>query len=146
MDLFGVFEISSAGMSVEQAKLAVAAANLANARSSRAADGTLYQPLEVVVQSTAATSYADAESSLRAQSLPRPIVQTVEPTQAPPRLVYDPGHPDADEQGFVAMPAVDTLSTMLDLMTVSRSYEANLRAFDITRHLIEQTIQMGSRR
>jgi flagellar basal-body rod protein FlgC len=146
MDLFGVFEISSAGMSVEQTRLAVAAANLANARSSRAADGTLYQPLEVVVQSTAATSYADAESSLRAQSLPRPVVQTIEPTQNPPRLVYDPGHPDADERGFVAMPAVDTLSTMLDLMTVSRSYEANLRAFDITRHLIEQTIQMGSRR
>ena len=146
MDLFGVFQISSAGMSVEQTKLAVAAANLANARSSRAADGTLYQPLEVIVQSTAATSYADAEASLRAQSLPRPVVQTVEPTQAPPRLVYDPGHPDADERGFVAMPAVDTLSTMLDLMTVSRSYEANLRAFDITRHLIEQTIQMGSRR
>jgi flagellar basal-body rod protein FlgC len=146
MDLFGVFEISSAAMSVEQTRLAVAAANLANARSSRAADGTLYQPLEVVVQSAAATSYADAEAALRAQSLPRPVVQTIAPTQAPPRLVYDPGHPDADERGFVAMPAVDTLSTMLDLMTVSRSYEANLRAFDITRHLIEQTIQMGSRR
>jgi flagellar basal-body rod protein FlgC len=146
MDLFGVFQISSAGMSVEQARLAVAAANLANARSSRAADGTLYQPLEVVVRSAAATSYTDASASLRAQSLPRPVVQTVEPTQAPPRLVYDPGHPDADERGFVALPAVDTLTTMLDLMSVSRSYEANLRAFDITRHLIEQTIQMGSRR
>jgi flagellar basal-body rod protein FlgC len=148
MDLFGIFQISSAGMSVEQAKLAVAASNLANARTSRTADGTLYQPLSVVVQSapTSAAHYSDVEASLRAETLPRPVVQSVQPTQSAPRLVYDPGHPDADERGFVSLPGVDTLSTMLDLMTVSRSYEANLRAFDITRHLIEQTLQMGNRR
>jgi flagellar basal-body rod protein FlgC len=148
MDLFGVFEISSAGMSVEQTKLAVAAANLANARTSRAADGTLYQPLAAVVQSSAAPAlqYADAESAVFAGSLPRPVVQSIVPTQVPPRLVHDPGHPDADERGFVTLPAVDTLATMLELVGVSRSYEANLRAFDITRQLIERTIDMGSQR
>lgn len=148
MDLFAVFDISSAGMAVEQTKLAVAASNLANARTSRTADGTPYQPLTAVVRSTAATyaNYADAEASLRAEGLPRPVVQTVTQLQATPRLVYDPGHPDADERGFVALPGVDTLSTMLDLVTVTRGYEANLRAFDITRQLIERTLEMGSRR
>ena len=141
MDLFGMFDISTAGMSVEQAKLAAAAANLANARTSRTADGTPYQPLSVVVR-----SYAAAEASLQAEGLPRPMVQTVEQLQTAPRLVYDPGHPDADERGFVAMPAVDTSSTMMDLVSVSRGYEANLRAFDLTRQLIERTLEMGSRR
>lgn len=148
MDLFGVFDISSAGMSVEQARLAVAATNLANARTTRTADGGPYQPLSVIVESAAApgVSYADAAASLEAQSLPRPVVQSVAPLEVAPRLVHEPGHPDADERGFVALPGVDTLSTMLDLVTVSRSYEANLRAFDITRHLIERTIDMGRNR
>lgn len=148
MDLFAVFDISSAGMSVEQTRLAAAAANLANARTSRTADGSPYRPLSVVVQSTSAahTNYADVAASLRAEMLPRPIVQSVSQSQAAPRMVYDPGHPDADERGFVALPAVDTLSTMLDLVAVSRGYEANLRAFDLTRSLIERTLEMGNRR
>ena len=148
MDLFGIFDISTAGMSVEQARLAAAAANLANARTTRTADGTPYQPLSVVVRSTlgAHATYTAAESSLRADALPRPTVQTVDQLQTTPRLVYDPGHPDADARGFVAMPAVDTLSTMMDLVAVSRGYEANLRAFDLTRQMIERTLEMGNRR
>lgn len=148
MDLFGVFEISSAGMSVEQSRLAIAASNLANARTSRTADGEQYQPMSLVVRSVAAqaATYAQVESQVQANSLPRPTVVSVEPTGAAPRLVYEPGHPDADERGFVSLPGVDTLSTMLDLISVSRSYEANLRAFDITRHLIQRTIEMGSGR
>jgi len=143
MDLFGVFDISSAGMSVEQSRLAVAASNLANARTSSGVDGMAYQPLKAVVQ---ATSYAGVEAGLAAESLPRPVVQSVVPTEAPPRLAYDPGHPDADERGFVAKPGVDSLSTMMELISVSRGYEANLRAFDVTRHLLQSTIDMGNSR
>lgn len=143
MDLFGIFDISSAGMSVEQSRLAVAASNLANARTSSGVDGTPYQPLQAVVQTT---SYASVEEGLAAESLPRPVLQSVVPTQSTPRLVYDPGHPDADERGFVSMPAVDSLATMMDLISVSRGYEANLRAFDITRHLLQRTIDMGNSR
>jgi len=143
MDLFGVFDISSAGMSVEQSRLAVAASNLANARTSAGVDGTAYQPLRAVVQ---ATSYASVEAGIAAESLPRPVVQGVVATQSAPRLVYDPGHPDADERGFVAMPATDSLHTMMELISVSRGYEANLRAFDVTRHLLQSTIDMGNSR
>lgn len=148
MDLFGVFDISTAGMSVEQTRLAVASSNLANMRTTKLADGSTYQPLSVVVRSgeSTALSFADAQSLVSTATLPRPVVQSIEPVPTAPRLVYDPGHPDADERGFVAMPAVDPLSTMLDLISVSRSYEANLRAFDITRHLIQRTIEMGNSR
>lgn len=148
MDLFGIFDISAAGMSVEQTKLAIASTNLANTRTTRMADGSVYQPLSVVVRSghAAAASFGDMESQLQAADLPRPVVDSIATMQIAPRLAYDPGHPDADERGFVALPGVDTLSTMLDLISVSRSYEANLRAFDITRHLIQRTIELGSGR
>lgn len=143
MDLFGVFDISSAGMSVEQSRLAVAASNLANARTSSGVDGTSFQPLRAVVQ---ATSYASVEAELAAESLPRPVVQSVVQTESTPRLVYDPGHPDADERGFVSMPAIDSIGTMMELISVSRGYEANLRAFDVTRSLLQRTIDMGNSR
>jgi len=148
MDLFGVFDISAAGMSVEQTRLAVASSNLANMRTSKMADGNAYQPLSVVVRSSevTASSFADAQAAVSAEALPRPVVDSIAAIPTAPRLVYDPGHPDADERGFVALPAVDTLTTMLDLISVSRSYEANLRAFDITRDLIRRTIEMGSGR
>lgn len=137
MDLFDVFSISTAGMSVEQTRLAAAAANLANARTAKSAAGGEYRPLAVVVRS------ASVGFDSLVATLPRPVVAAVEPTTVAPRLVYDPGHPDADAKGFVSFPGVDPLNTMLELVAVSRSYEANLRAFDLTRTLIQRTLEMG---
>ena len=137
MDLFEVFSISGAGMSVEQARLAAAASNLANARTTKSSAGGEYRPLAVVVRS------ANAGFDSLVSALPRPVVAAVEPTTVAPRLVYDPGHPDADARGFVSFPGVDPLDTMLELVAVSRSYEANLRAFDLTRTLIQRTLDMG---
>src|SRR5690348_13557987 len=128
MDLFGVFEIAAAGMSAEQSRLAAAASNLANSRTSKTVAGDAYQPVSVVVRSTTASAlYTDVETQLQASQLPRPVVTALTQSTAAPRLVYDPGHPDADERGFVSLPQVDTLSTMLDLISVSRSYDSNLR-------------------
>jgi flagellar basal-body rod protein FlgC len=148
MDLFAIFDINSAGMSVEQSKLAIAASNIANARTTKTADGGVYRPLSVTV---AASSVQNAfntfeTAGLDATRLPRPMVTGYVETNAAPRLVYDPGHPDADDKGFVSLPGVDPVTSMLDLMTISRSYEANLRAFDITRNLIQKTLEMGKGR
>ena len=63
-----------------------------------------------------------------------------------PKLVYDPGHPDADERGMVSLPGVDPITSMLDLISISRGYEANLRAFDITRSLLQRTLDLGRSR
>ena len=148
MGLFSIFDISSAGMSVEQSRLAVEASNIANARTTKTADGTVYRPLSVLVQSSAPAGTFESAvlNAVDANALPRPGVVGMATSDAPPRLVYDPGHPDADERGFVAMPAIDPITSMMDLIAISRSYEANLRAFDITRNLIQRTIDMGRAR
>ncbi|MES1190169.1 MAG: flagellar basal body rod protein FlgC [Steroidobacter sp.] len=137
MSMFRVLDISSAGLSVEQARLEAASSNLANANTTRTASGSMYQPLEVVVGSKS----VDGADGL----VQKPVVLDVVPTNAEPRMVYAPGHPDANSKGFVAMPGVDTLTTMMDLMSISRSYEANLRVFDVTRTLLQKTLEMGAR-
>jgi len=137
MSMFRVLDISSAGLSVEQARLEAASSNLANANTTRSASGAMYQPVTVVVGSQV------VERALG--MIQKPVVVDVVPTNAEPRMVYEPGHPDANEKGFVTKPGVDTLSTMMDLMSISRSYEANLRVFDITRTLLQKTLEVGSR-
>ena len=77
-------------------------------------------------------------------TLPRPFVAELVPMTTTPRRVYDPGHPDADAQGFVSYPGIDPVTSMMDLVSISRSYEANVKAFDITRSLLERTLEMGS--
>jgi flagellar basal-body rod protein FlgC len=139
MGFFNVLDISAAGMDVQQARLEAAALNLANSRTTSPPGTPAYQPLTVVVRSVTATDPT-------AEGLPSPVVAHTVPTNAPPRLVYDPGHPDADARGFVALPGVDPISSMLDLISISRSYEANLHAFDVTRALLQKTLDIGSRR
>jgi flagellar basal-body rod protein FlgC len=142
MSLFSVFEISSAGMDVQQARLEVAASNIANARTT-GKNGQAYQPLAVVVRSAIAEAQGAAGTPVTAGQLPLPMVAEIVPQNVAPKLVYDPGHPDADERGMVALPGVDPVSSMLDLISISRGYEANLRAFDITRSLLQRTLDLG---
>ena len=136
MGLFSILDISGAGMDVQQARLEAASLNLANSQTTAAQGGEVYKPLTVVVHSTRAEG----------ASLPLPAVVATEQRNAPAHMVYDPGHPDANAQGFVSLPGVDPISSMLDLISISRAYEANLRAFDVTRTLLQKTLDMGTHR
>jgi flagellar basal-body rod protein FlgC len=142
MGLFSIFEISSAGMDVQQARLEVAASNIANARTT-GENGEAYKPLSVVIRSAIADAQGAAGTPVTAGQLPRPLVAEVVPQNVAPKLVYDPGHPDADERGMVTLPGVDPITSMLDLISISRGYEANLRAFDVTRSLLQRTLDLG---
>jgi len=142
MGMFGVLDISSAGMDVQQARLEVAASNIANTRTTGTGDAA-YKPLAVVVRSAIAEAQGEAGTPINAAQLPMPVVADVVETNVAPKLVYDPGHPDADARGMVALPGVDPVTSMLDLISISRSYEANLRAFDITRSLLQRTLDLG---
>ncbi len=134
MNLFSILDISGAGMDVQQARLQAAALNLANANTTSKPGMPAYQPLTVVVHS---------QQGKGPYALPLPVVAGTEAMNATPHLVYDPGHPDADARGFVSLPGVNPITSMLDLISISRSYEANLRAFDMTRSLLQRTIDIG---
>jgi flagellar basal-body rod protein FlgC len=143
MSLAQVLEIASAGMDVQQQRLQAAASNVANARTTSAAGTSPYRPLEVIVRSGPAENSAGATG---ADALPRPFVAAVVESDVAPRRVYEPGHPDADKDGFISLPGVDPINSMMDLLEISRSYESNLRVFDITRSLMQRTLEIGTKR
>jgi flagellar basal-body rod protein FlgC len=146
MGWFETFEMSAAGMDVQQLRLQVAATNLANARTS-SETGEPYRPLEVIVHNATRSGAAPGALPISTRdALPAPVAGAIVETDVAPRLVYDPGHPHADERGMVSLPGVDPVSSMLDLVDISRNYEANLRAFDVTRSLLMRTLEMGSKR
>ena len=144
MGLAQVFDISAAGMDVQQLRLQVAASNIANARTTSAPGTAAYQPLTVVVRASAPNTGAPGEAA-SAAGLARPYAQAIVPLNVAPKRIYEPGNPDADKDGFIRVPGVDPIGSMLDLMEISRSYEANLRAFDITRSLMQRTLDIGNK-
>lgn len=138
MDYARVFALSAAGMAVERTRLEVAAGNIANAQAAQHTAAAGYRPLRAVVRPDAAgfASFIDG-AGLAAPSV------SIEEAIAPPRLVHDPGHPLANEQGFVAYPGVDPATEMVTLMTAMRAYEANVAALNTARTLALKTLEIG---
>ena len=141
MDFSAVFDISAAGMSFERLRLEATAANLANAQTTAGANGA-YRPLRAV----AAPGIPDSFDLRLAAALPRPLEASVVPGSATPRLVLDPGHPDADARGFVAYPDVSPVSEMVRLVEIGRAYEANVRALGMARSMALKALEIGSDR
>jgi flagellar basal-body rod protein FlgC len=135
--LFGAIGISASGMTAERLRMDVTSENLANADSTRGADGQPYRRQEVVLQQ-GGQSFSDALGQAQAGVEVAGIVSD----PSPGRKVYDPGHPDADAQGYVTLPNVDTVTEMTDLITESRSYEANTQAMQTAKQLYLKTLDL----
>lgn len=135
-DVLGAGAISASGMSAERLRMEVIANNIANAHSTRSANGGPYRRQDVV--------FAEVlDDSLTPHGLPAfRGVQAVDVVEDPSELprVYQPGHPDADAEGFVAMPNVQLPIEMVNLLTAARAYEANLRASQTFRQMNEQAL------
>lgn len=138
MDYARSFAVSAAGMVVERTRVEVASLNLAGANTVHDADGRGFEPLRVLVRPS---EFAGLVAG-GLHELPVPAV-TVEPSGARRRLVLEPGHPLADEKGFVAHPGVDVATEMVTLMTAMRSYEANVAALNTARTLALKTLDIG---
>lgn len=134
------FDISGSGMSVEKLRLDVTAINLANVSTTRSADGGIFKPLKVVTTSKLTPTF---DASLNQLSVAGTEVADVVPADTPPRMVYDPGHPDADETGFVAYPDINPVSEMINLITTTRAYEANVRAMNAAKTMALKALEIG---
>ena len=143
MGLFDALDASGSALSAERLRMDVTAENLANAQTTRTANGQgPYRRKEVVLQEAGAgvgarASFADSLQAARGVKVAG-IVE--DPT--PSRRVYDPGHPDADAQGYVAMPNVNTVTEMTDLIGASRAYEANVTAMQTTKTMFAKTLDL----
>ncbi|HEX9593859.1 MAG TPA: flagellar basal body rod protein FlgC [bacterium] len=142
-DFIRTMQVAAAGLSAQRVRMDVISANLANAETTRTAEGGPYVRQRVVLRSAPAPErFADL---LRAQEDPLPAVRVagISPDPRPPRRVYDPGHPDADAAGYVAMPNVSVLEEMTDMMTAMRVYEANVKAVQATKGMAQAALEIG---
>ena len=146
MDLFTAMEVGGSGLKAQRARLNLTAQNLANARTTETPDGDPYRAKRVVLGSQEGGGGTSFEAALQNAGGARPeyveVRQVVE-SQKPPKEVYDPGHPDANEQGYVGMPNVDTVTQMTDLMDAARAYKANTQTISAAREMAMNALRIG---
>ena len=142
MNLFGVMEVSGSALLAQRQRAEVVATNLANAETTRTASGGPYQRQHVVFGAAKPGTFA---TELAAAGFDPGMtgvkVQSILADNAPPVRQYDPSHPDADKDGYVAMPAINPVEEMADLMGASRSYQLNAAAVVATRGMIQQSLE-----
>lgn len=147
MGLFDAIDIAGSGLSAERLRMDVTAENLANAQTTRGADGEPYRRKEVVLQEAAGGTTAFASTlagalGRRDRSVKGVEVAAVVEDQAPNRRIYDPGHPDADGEGYVELPNVSTVTEMVELISSSRGYEANVTALQTAKQMFTRTLDI----
>lgn len=138
--LFDAMDASASALTAQRARMEVAVSNLANAESTRGPDGLPYRRRDVVLSAQPTEGF---EAMLgRAGAVGVQVREIVE-DQTPFRRRYEPSHPDADAEGFVALPNVDVSEEMVDMVGAARAYQANLTAIGLIRDTMQRALDLG---
>ncbi len=132
MSLFNIFNVSGSAMSAQSQRLNAVASNLANADSATSASGQAYRAKQVVFE---AVPVAGGATAVR--------VREVIDDPSPLKMMYDPKHPMADDKGYVAMPNVNVVDEMVDMLSASRSYQTNVETMNAAKSLLLKTLTIG---
>ncbi|MCL2351490.1 MAG: flagellar basal body rod protein FlgC [Firmicutes bacterium] len=148
MSFFDAFDISATALTAQRLRMDVISQNMANANTTRAADGTPYKRKVAIFREIAGSRFSSVldgalTGAPRASYGAGVRVSGIVNDETPGTKVYDPGHPDADTDGYVAMPNVNTVTEMVDMISASRSYEANVTAMNNTKAMIAKTFEIG---
>lgn len=137
MSTTSIFQIAGSALTAQSQRMNVTASNLANADSVAGPDGQPYKARQVVFQMAPAPTQSapDVVGGVR--------VSGVVESNAPSRMQYDPYNPFADEQGYVAMPNVDVVAETVNMISASRSYQANVEVINTTKSLMARTLTIG---
>jgi flagellar basal-body rod protein FlgC len=138
MDLLDTLNISGSGLSAQRVRLQAVSSNMANARTTRTAEGGPYKRRVPVFETEAVNRFGN-ELERNLATVEVASIETISDVER----VFDPTHPDADADGFVAYPAINILEEMVDLMTTARTYEANLKVVSVTTEMAQQALQLG---
>jgi flagellar basal-body rod protein FlgC len=163
MDFFSIFNVTGGGMSAQRSRMNVVAGNLANAETTRTPEGGPYRRRSVLFRAQPAANEFSAllasesrlsrvdpqsgripfASSDRPQHVLSVHVDAIQESTHEPKKIYDPQHPDADEEGYVSYPDINPMEEMTDLLSATRSYEANLTTFNATKSLIHRLLDIS---
>jgi flagellar basal-body rod protein FlgC len=146
MNLFRMFSISGAGMAAQRERMSVISGNLANTETTRTPEGGPYRRRNIVFQAVPAEGeFADllSENAIRQDGLLSVEVAEVRQSNRASRQIFDPKHPDANDEGYVSLPDINVIEEMVDMMSAVRSYEANLTAYNTTKGLVRRLLEIG---
>ncbi len=144
MSLYDALTISASGLAVQRTRLDVASENIANVNSTRTPEGGPYRHKSVMVSSAPMAFDLSLQKFLRPAEVTGAQVMGVAKDNTPPKTIYNPNHPDANEQGIVELPNVNVTQEMVDIMTASRNYEANITVMNAAKSMALRTIEGSS--
>ena len=133
MSLFNIFNVAGSAMSAQGQRLNVVSSNIANADSTTSADGRTYRAKQVVFSAVPVAGTASTGVK----------VQQVVEDASPLKMVFDPKHPQADEKGYVAMPNVNVVEEMVNMISASRSYQTNAETMNTAKSMLLKTLAIG---
>ena len=131
---------SATALNVERTRIEVAVSNIANAESTRGVDGQPYRRRDVVLSEDKVVSFDRVLGQASATGVK---VAGIVQDQTPFRRRYEPSHPDADADGFVSLPNVDTSAEMVDMLGAARAYQANLAAIGLIKDMVAKALELG---
>lgn len=138
--VFSAMEVAASGLTAERGRMNVIAGNLANARTTKTEAGTPYKRLDPIF---VATPVAGQSSNPVMRAVHSVALSEVREDTAPGQMVYDPGHPDANANGYVEYPNVNVVSEMVNMMSASRAYEAGVTSIESLKAMARAAIKIG---
>jgi flagellar basal-body rod protein FlgC len=138
-DLIDTFNVAGSGLAAERLRLQTIATNMANARTTRTPEGGPYQRRVPVFRAVEVDPFGDELE----RAVARVEVDGIQTDGRAPQRIYDPSHPDAGADGYVLMPDINVMQEMVDMMTTSRTYEANASAVEATRDMALRALEIG---
>ncbi len=142
MNLFGILEISGSAMQAQRQRAEVVTSNLANAETTRTPQGGPYRRQSVVFAARRIGSFAGMMATFGSRRVRGVSVERVVEDPTPPIQRFNPSHPDADEQGYVAYPAVNPMEEIVNLMGATRAYQLNASAVQATKTMIQESLKI----
>lgn len=148
MSMFSAFNVCASGMTAQRLRMDIISENVANAQTTRTKDGTPYVRKLVTFQARGEDRYSDFHKVLRGASTAYvgqgvKVTGIYEDKESEMKMVFDPSHPDADENGYVTYPNVNIISEMTNLIDASRAYEANSTAFNASKSMALQGLNIA---
>jgi flagellar basal-body rod protein FlgC len=141
MNLFRNFDICATALTAERLRMDIISNNIANVNTTRTKEGGPYQRQTPVFAQALETVTGDGGAPVTKVAGVK--VVGIESDKRPPRMVYEPSHPDADAKGYVAYPDINVVTEMVDLISASRSYDANVTAFNAAKDMFRAALEMG---
>ncbi len=141
MGMFDVLKISASGLRAQRVRMETIATNLANVHVTRTEDGGPYKKQSVVM--TSADVSGKTFKGVFERSMEGVDIEEITESEKPFEKTYDPGHPDADKDGYVTYPNVNVLEEMTDMISATRSYEANVNVISTVKHMFQKALEIA---